>query len=168
MKKYLFSATLILFLILSGLRTAFAQFQPFNAADTRELQAFRLTDDLVEHYRSATVALMEYGKAHPSESEDDNDKDSKKGDVTLSDMVNVMSKAHFFASILQSKGISPRQYVETMLILVGGYSAIAMQREGQTATVRSSPVVSAANMDYIKRNYDHISTLLASTNGSDN
>src|SRR5579871_6998374 len=112
MKKCLFAAALTL-LMLSGLRTASAQFQPFNAADTRELQAFRLTDDLVEHYRSATVALMEYGKAHPSENEDDNDKDSKKDDVTLSDMVNGMSKAHFFVSILQSKGISPRQYVET-------------------------------------------------------
>ena len=168
MKKYLLSALALALLALGGLRTACAQLQPFNDADTRELQAFRLTDDLVEHYRSATVALLEYGKAHPSENKVDDDKDSKKGDVTLSDMAAGMSRAHFFVSILQSKGISPRQYVETMLILVGGYSAIAMQREGQMATVKPSPIISAANLDYIKRNYDHISTLLASTNGSDN
>ena len=167
MKKCLFAAALTL-LMLSGLHTASAQFQPFNAADTKELQAFRLTDDLVEHYRSATVALMEYGKAHPSENEVDDDKDSKKGHVTLTDMVAGMSRAHQFVSILKSKGISPRQYIETMLILVGGYSAIAMQREGQIATVKPTPIISAANLDYIKRNYDHISTLLASTNGSTN
>jgi hypothetical protein len=55
-----------------------------------------------------------------------------------------------------------------MIILVGGYGAIAMQREGQMATVKPTPIISAANLDYIKRNYDHLSTLLASTSGSDN
>jgi hypothetical protein len=166
MKKYSLSLALAL-LLMGGLRTVCAQFQPFNDSDTRELQAFRLNDDLVEHYRSATVALMEYSKAHPSKDDSADDKDSKK-ELTLSDMVRGMSRAPQFEPILRSKGISPRQYIETMIILVGGYSAIAMQREGQMATVKPTPIISTANLDYIKRNYDHLSTLLASTSGSDN
>jgi hypothetical protein len=169
MKKCIFSVWVLTLLVVGGSRTACAQFQPFNEADTRELQAFRLNDDLVERYRNATLALMEYAKAHPSKDDSDDEKASKKSpDLTLSDMVTGMSKAPQFTSLLQSKGISPRQYVETMLVLVGGYSAIAMQREGQMATVKPTAIISAANLDYIKRNYDHLSTLLAGMSGSDN
>ena len=81
MKKYLLSALALALLALGGLRAARAQLQPFNDADTRELQAFRLTDDMVEHYRSAIVALLEYGKAHPSENKVDDDKEDRKSVV---------------------------------------------------------------------------------------
>ncbi len=165
MKKLFLSALALTLLMLGGLRTVRAQYQPFNDADTRELQAFRLSDEMVEHYRSATLALMEYSKAHPSKDSSDDEKSSKK-ELTLSDMVAGMSRAPQFAPILQSKGISPRQYVETMIILVGGYSAIAMQREGQMANVKPTPIISTANLDYIKRNYDHLSTLLTSMAGT--
>ena len=65
MKKYFFSALAFVLLAFGGMRTASAQLHPFNDADTRELQSFRLNDDIVERYRSATLALMEYAKAHP-------------------------------------------------------------------------------------------------------
>ena len=166
MKKYFLLVLVFTLLAFGGMRTASAQLHPFNDADTRELQAFRLNDDIVERYRNATLALMEYAKAHPSKDDSDDEKDSKKGEPSISDLVSGMSKSPQLPSIMQSKGISPRQYVETMLVLVTGYSSASMKREGQQAAMKPSPIVSTVNMEYIKRNYDHLGTMRSSIAGT--
>jgi len=86
--------TLVLFaLVAGGMRAGLARKPLFTAADTQELLSFRLTDDMVEHYRSATMAFAAWGKAHPNDV--DKDDDDQKGD-TINDMVS-----HF--SILSSR-----------------------------------------------------------------
>ncbi len=136
----------------------------FSAADTRDLRNFRLTDDLVQKYQKATSALIEYGKTHRSK-DDAEGKGHDDSGGNISDMVNSFSKVPQFELILHSTGITPKEYAETMLVLTTGYMVVGMQKQGQ-ALGRMPEIVSAENTDYIKRNYDHLSKLLQSINGS--
>jgi hypothetical protein len=135
----------------------------FNAADTRELKSFRLTDDMVQKFQKATNELIAYGKAHRS----DGDKNAKASDSggNISDMVASFSKVPQFEVILHNTGITPKEYADTMLVLSTGYAMVSMQKQG-AAVGRMPDLVSAENTDYIKRNYDHLSKVLEQLNHS--
>jgi hypothetical protein len=167
MKRYFIPALALAVLTLGRVPAGVSQMQVYNDADSRELQAFRLTDDLVERYRSATMAFVDWGKAHP-EAKDPDDKDDEKkkaSDITISDMAAHMSSKPQFQAILISKGITARQYFETMLVLVTAMAAVDMEREGQkVGTVQG---VSPANLDYVKRNHDHLTVILKQMAGTD-
>jgi hypothetical protein len=154
MMKRFACTTLVLFaLMMSGTHSGLAQKPLFSAADTQELLAFRLTDDMVEHYRSATMAFAAWGKAHPKDVDRDDD-DKGGSDATINDMVAHFNKHPQFELVMRSNGISPRQYVDTMMVLMSGLIMVDMQKEGQAT--KPSPILSAANLDYIRKNHDHL------------
>jgi len=161
MKRYVLSALAISLLMISGARSARAQFPAFNDADTRELQAFQLNDGLVDHYRDATIAYSQYAKAHAIKDPVDDAPVPKGHELTLTEMANGMAKAPQFEATLRSKGITPRQYIETMIILTAGLAGVDMEREGQIK-VKPSPALSAANLQYIKQHHDHLEEVLKS------
>ncbi len=167
MKRYLIPALALAVLMLGKTPSGVAQMQVYNDADSRELQAFRLTDDVVERYRSATMAFIDWGKAHPGVTLNDDKDDEKKkaSDSTISDMAAHMSSIPQFQAILLSKGITARQYVETMLVLVTGMAFVDMERDGQK--VNAAQGVSPANLDYVKRNHDHLTVILKQMAGTD-
>ena len=168
MKKYLVGTLALIALVVCGAQPGFAQKAPFNPADTRELLAFQLNDDLIQRYHNATMAFIDYGKAHPNMKypSDDEQTSKSEADITISDMTAAYSKHPEFGAMLLSKGITPRQYVETMIILVPGITVVAMEKEGHPSA-KGSPIVSAANLDYIRKNYDRLSKVLGEMSGSD-
>ena len=160
MKNYLISMLTLIALVLGGVDAGIAQKPLFNAADTHELLTFQLNDDLIGRYHNATMAFIEWGKAHQNEmaKDEDNDKTSKNAsDTTISDMAAGLTKHPQFEIVMRSKGITPRQYVDTMLVFTTGLTMIAMEKQGMAH--KESPILSAANMDYIKRNYDRLSKI---------
>jgi hypothetical protein len=160
MKNYLIRTLAVIVLVMGGVNASIAQKPLFNAADTHELLTFQLNDDLIERYHNATMAFIEWGKAHQNETfkDDDNDKTSKNAsDTTISDMTAGFTKHPQFEIVMRSKGITPRQYVDTMLVLIPGLAMVAMDKQGMAH--KDSPIISAANIDYIKRNYDHLSKI---------
>jgi hypothetical protein len=154
MMKRFACTTLVLFaLLMSGTHPGLAQKPLFSAADTQELLSFRLTDDMVEHYRSATMAFTAWGKAHPKDIDRDDD-DNKGSDATISDMVAHFNKHPQFEALMRSNGITPRQYIDTMFVLTSGLVMVDMQKEGQA--IKPSPILSTANLDYIRKNHDRL------------
>lgn len=155
MRRYALSTIACAVLILAGAGASFAQ-SHFNASDTHELQAFHLNDDIVQKYRNATAGLEEYTKTHNGSDLGDDREDEA---TDLSDMAAAYTKVAAIGSILKSKGITPRDYVKTMFILTSGYAVVSMQKSGMP--VRRMPVeVSAENLEYIRRNYDRLKSLL--------
>lgn len=157
MKNHLISTLTLTAVILGGMSVSSAQAPLFNAADTHELQTFQLNDDLVQCYQNATMAFVEWGKAHQNEKgKGDDDSTSKNAsDVTISDMTAAFTKHPGLEAIFLSKGIAPRQYVDTMIVLIPGLTMVAMERQGHPS-LKASPAVSPANLDYIRKNYDRL------------
>jgi hypothetical protein len=153
MKKFACTTLVLFALMMSGTHPGFAQKPLFSAADTQELLSFRLTDDMVEHYRSATMAFAAWGKAHPKDVDKDDD-DKGASDVSISDMVSHFTKHPQFEILMRSNGITPRQYIDTMFVFTTGLIMVDMQKEGQAS--KPSPILSAANLDYIRKNHDRL------------
>jgi hypothetical protein len=161
MKKHI-CTTLVLFAVMAGgLRTGLAQKPLFTAADTAELLSFRLTDDMVAHYYSATMAFTAWGKAHPNDI--DRDDDDQKGD-TINDMVAHFNKHPQFEALMRSNGISPRQYIDTMFVFTSGLVMVDMEKQG--LPTKPSPILSAANLDYIRKNHDHLEKIAQEMGGA--
>jgi len=164
MKKFV-SATLVLFaLMAASTRAGIAQKPLFTAADTQELLAFKLTDQNVDGYYKATMAVAAFAKAHPEMKFNDPDENKDASDTSLSDMVAHFSKFPQFDSIMKSNGISTRQYVDTMMVLVPGMVMVDMERQGMK--YKPSPILSAANLDYIKKNHDHLTKIMTEMGGA--
>ena len=153
MKRFACTTFVLLALTMSGTQAGVAQKPLFSAADTQELLSFRLTDDMVEHYRSATMAFAAWGKAHPKDVDKDDD-DKGGSDMSISDMASHFAKHPQFEMVMRSNGITPRQYIDTMFVLTTGLVMVDMQKEGQAT--KPSPILSAANLDYIRKNHDHL------------
>jgi hypothetical protein len=166
MKNYVISTLVVIALMLGGVCAGSAQLAVFNAADTHELLAFQLNDDLVQRYHNATMAFIEWGKAHQNEKSkmDDDTTTKKMSDVTISDMTANLTRHPEVQAVFLSKGITPRQYIETMIVLMPGLAMVTMEREGHPSA-KGSPVVSAPNLDYIRKNYDHLSKVLDEMSG---
>ena len=164
MKRY-FGAALVLFaLVVAGTFTGVAQKPLFTAADTQELLAFKLTDQGVDGYYKGTMAVAAFAKAHPEMKFNDPDENKDASDTTLSDMVAHFSKFPQFDSIMRSNGISTRQYVDTMMVLVSGMVMVDMELQGMKS--KPSPILSAANLDYIKKNHDHLTKIMTEMGGA--
>ena len=105
MNRYFIPALALAVLMLGKVPACVAQMQVYNDADSRELQAFRLTDDLVERYRSATMAFVDWGKSHPDAKTPDDKEDEKKkaSDITIGDMAAHFASIPQFQVILVSR-----------------------------------------------------------------
>jgi hypothetical protein len=165
MKKHVCTTLVLFALMTGGLRTGLAQKPLFSAADTQELLSFRLTDDIVAHYHNATMAFAAWGKAHPNDVErDDDDQRKDASDVTINDMVAHFNKHPRFEALMQSNGITPRQYIDTMFVLTSGLVLVDMEKEGHP--VKASPILSSANLDYIRKNHDHLEKIAQEMGGA--
>lgn len=152
---------LLLCLAFGGLQTAFAQYRYFNAADTHELQSFRLNDDLVAKCQKAAMALTPVAKSHLGETK------GKAGQpVTIDDMVAKINSMPDAVAVLHSNGVTPRQYVETTIIAIAGYAQVQLQQAGHPI-MHPSPILSAENADYIKQHLHEIGKLFPKTSTSD-
>ncbi len=164
MKRYVGIALVLFALMVTGTRVGVAQKPLFTAADTQELLSFKLTDQGVDGYYKATMAVAAFAKAHPEMKFNDPDENKDASDTTLSDMVAHFSKFPQFDSIMRSNGISTRQYVDTMMVLVSGIVMVDMERQG--LKYKPSPIISAANLDYIKKNHDHLTKIMTEMGGA--
>ncbi|HXC95163.1 MAG TPA: hypothetical protein VNU92_05650 [Edaphobacter sp.] len=158
MKRIVCAALVLFALMATGTSRGVAQKPLFTAADTQELLAFKLTDQGVENYYKATMAVGTWAKAHPNTKFHDDDENKDASDTTISDMVAHFSKFPQFDALMKSNGLTTRQYVDTFMILVPGLAMVDMEREGQK--FKPSPIISAANVDYIRKNHDHITKLM--------
>jgi hypothetical protein len=164
MKRHVCISFALIAMMIAGSQISVAQKPLFSAADTQELLAFKLTDQVVDGYYKGTMAVAAFAKAHPEMKFNDPDENKDASDTTISDMVAHFSKFPQFDSIMRSNGISTRQYVDTMMVLVPGMAMVDMERQG--LKFKPSPILSPANLDYIKKNHDHLTKIMTEMGGA--
>jgi len=65
---------------------------------------------------------------------------------------------------MRSNGITPRQYIDTVFVFTSGIIMVDMEKQGQAT--KPSPILSAANLDYIRKNHDRLEKIAKEMGGA--
>ncbi len=132
--------------------------------DEAELASFRLNMDKVNRYADATKAMVQYSKEHKEPENSDSTKTESDDSQTISGMVRRMERNPIMIKMIQSAGLTPRDYALTSLTLITVGMAVSFKRAGTVKEIPDS--ISPENASFVEQNYDRIESTMKGMNAS--
>jgi hypothetical protein len=132
--------------------------------DQKELYSYVLTTDKLQKLVNATLAMAEYGKAHPELN------NAKSADAkNLDQMVQKLEKYPPVVAILSKNGMTPREYAVGFFTLLQASMAVGFKKSG---TYKDYPpqmlkLVSKQNLDFVDQHFDEIQKATAAMQGKE-
>jgi|SRR5579872_3073048 len=141
-----------------------AKEQQVHDADEKELFAYSLTMDKIHQLADAQKDLNTLEKSDPDMA---NNLKSEQGAASLDQITEKLEKYPKLVDVLKKDGLSPREYVVTVIVLIQAGAVVDMKRNG---TIKDYPsevlqLVKLENLTLVEDHYDEIAKAMPSDAG---
>lgn len=136
-------------------------------ADQKELYSYVLTADKLHQLADATRDIKELQKKNPQAADEKVDTASEEGSISQR-VKDIEAKAPEFAAIVRKNGLTPREYLVALLVLMQASILVSMKKASNTEySKEATTLVSPANLAFVEQHWDDLQKMNLGADGKD-
>src|SRR3984893_19094907 len=125
-------------------------------ADQKELYSYVLTADKLHQLADATRDIKELQKKNPQAADEKVDTSSEEGSISER-VKDIEAKAPEFAAIVRKNGLTTREYMVALLVLMQASILVGMKKATDTEYSKdATTLVSPANLAFVEQHWEEL------------
>ena len=125
-------------------------------ADQKELYSYVLTVDKLHRLADATRDMKEWQKKNPQAADEKADTSSEEGSISQR-VKDIEAKAPEFVAIVRKNGLTTREYMVALLVLMQASILVGMKKATDTEYSKdATTLVSPANLAFVEQHWEEL------------